>query len=195
MSSTERLLNKTSISKQIERNLKPKIEEYWPETFTYSIDWENNNVVLSVTDAENIPVRNEIYSFEQLGVSDETLVDYWIYRLNLKHIGPGTAIRVYNDKVNQLNQYNAITVTANIEQISFVTLLAKEPIYTRLLTAREVYINNITIEKMYTIDEAKEYINSNSGESGNGNNIDGKDIVLNINQPNVSVNCNCSHHR
>lgn len=165
MSSTERLLNKESIEAKIKENLRDKAEEMYPEVFTYSFDWENSNVVLSVTDSEGNPLRNEIYSFEQLGVTDETLVDYWIYKINLPDVSTGDAIRVHNDLVNKLNQYNAVCVVCNLNQISFVTLLASEPIYTRLLTAREIYTNNITIEKLYSMDEARAIIKEeNQGE-------------------------------
>lgn len=157
MSSTERFLNKESIVEKLQENLERKAIQMLPEVFTYSFDWENLNVVLSVTDANNRPLRNETYSFESLGVSDKTLADYWIYKINLPGVKTGDAIRIHNDYINQLNQYNAICVVLNCNQISFITLLASEPIYTRLLTAREIYNNNITIKKLFDLDEARDF--------------------------------------
>lgn len=188
MSSTERLLNKAAITTAVENSLKPKTEEYWPETFTYTIDWINKNVTLAVSDKDNNPIRTEVYTFEQLGVDEASLVDYWIYQINLPGVGSGTAIRIYNDTINQLNSYNAICFSCDINSISFITNLASEPLYTRQLTAREIFVNDITIYPLYTLQEAKNMLvnlNYNCGCNV---------TTGTVNNPNLNNNCCCGNN-
>lgn len=156
MSSTERLLNKVSIQTKISGKLTEKAEDMaGKETFTYEIDWVNKNVTLSVCTLEGLFVRQEVYTFEQLGASEETIADYWIYNLNLPTVGVGAAIRIFNEATNDYVPYNGIVLSINNDQVSYITNLADHPLCTRQLTSKEIFVNDITIKRLYSEEEVK----------------------------------------
>ena len=156
MSSTERLLNKVSIQAAIKTKLTQKAEDMaGKETFTYEIDWVNKNVTLSVSSLEGTFVRQEVYTFEQLGADEDTIPDYWIYNLNLPTVGVGEAIRIINESTNDYVPYNGIVLSISSDQISYITNLADHPLCTRQLSSKEIFVNDITIKRLYTEDEVK----------------------------------------
>lgn len=156
MSSTERLLNKVSIQAAIKTKLTQKAEDMaGKETFTYEIDWVNKNVTLSVSSLEGTFVRQEVYTFEQLGADEDTIPDYWIYNLNLPTVGVGAAIRIINESTNDYVPYNGIVLSISSDQISYITNLADHPLCTRQLSSKEIFVNDITIKRLYTEDEVK----------------------------------------
>lgn len=137
----------------------------------YEIDGENRDVLrLLIRDPETNEDRTVILDLARdLNLCPKTMYNYHLYRFAPRNLRLGDAIRVVKEKVDVNDRdwfaYNAVIITANVRQISFVMVPSRGPM-TRYLTARECYEKGISIYKYQVPDDYETHDNNEDEHRG-----------------------------
>lgn len=124
----------------------------------YELNSEKRDVLrVLVHDTETNEDMTLIYDLARdLNICPKTMYNYYLYRFSPRNLRLGDAIRVVKEKVDENDKdhfaYNAVIITANVRQITFVMVPSKGPM-TRYLTARECYEHGISIYKYKSPDD------------------------------------------
>ena len=102
---------------------------------------------------------------DDLDLTPEGIYNYYLYRIDIKDVKRGSAIRVIKpatDTDPDWFAYNAIIIDRNVRQISYVMVPGRGPFH-RILTARQMYTHGI---KIYLYEEPDDNINLDNMDLG-----------------------------